>query len=157
MFQKSDQTFKYLKMVYSAGHIVFLLEWLDQSNFIDGYVSLDPQKLNWPVYIFSIRHLHGVIYHAPFCSCAYLNGHNFASEWTTDLSNHLKMIGRFILCGCKTVEKAYNHRFSSKYNATEAFAGTSLQGDVIQSQLVCFIRGTWQLQWRIMMLYNTSF
>ena len=42
MFQKSDQTFKYLKMVYSAGHIVFLLEWLDQSNFIDGYVSLDP-------------------------------------------------------------------------------------------------------------------
>ena len=38
----ADAVFPFIDGLQAVTYIVFSLEWLDQSNFIDGYASLDP-------------------------------------------------------------------------------------------------------------------
>ena len=56
------------QQLVQAKHVIYqiLLEWLDQSNFIDGYVSLDPLIDIWSLCQFSIKNRQVLIDHILF-------------------------------------------------------------------------------------------
>ena len=60
----------YFSIIVQAQHVIYQisLEWLDQSNFIDGYVSLDPYKFNWPVCNFLLKNFMVLLTTPFYCS-----------------------------------------------------------------------------------------